>query len=340
MATKETMINVLNTIRANASPSYQERIPQATQDNISAVGNPLLEYQKTMNEFLSALVNRIGLTIVRNRELKNPLAILKQGEMPLGKDIEEIWTNPAKAETFNPESTDLLKRKISDTKAIFHRLNRQDKYTVSISNPQLRQAFLSWETLGRLLDSIVQSLYSGNYLDEFILCKNTFASAIANNKVITQTIQPITDETSAKAFITTARMIFRNLSFPSSNYNAYSLSGGNGSAVTTWTPSEDIRFIIRSDIEAYTDVSVLASSFNMDKADFLGRTLVIDDFGTAENCVAIMFDKSFPQIYDNYRDMAEFFNGDTLTYNYYYHVWQTYSVSTLCNAVAFVVSSS
>ena len=69
MANTETMVNVLNTIRANASPSYQERVPQATQDNITAVGNPLLEYNATMNEFLTSLVNRIGLVIVRNKEL-------------------------------------------------------------------------------------------------------------------------------------------------------------------------------------------------------------------------------------------------------------------------------
>ena len=228
----ETMVNVLNTIRANASPTYQERVPQATQDNITSVGNPLLEYNATMNEFLTSLVNRIGLVIVRNKELNNPLAILKQGEMPLGKDIEEIWTNPAKAETFNPQSTDLLKRKLPDTKTIFHRLNRQDKYTVSISNPQLRQAFTSWENLESLLNSIVNSLYSGNYLDEFILCKNTLASAIANNKCIKQTITAITDETTAKAFITTARLYHRNITFPSKNYNAYSISGGTNNITT------------------------------------------------------------------------------------------------------------
>lgn len=336
MSGTETMINVLNTIRANASPTYQERVPQATQDNLTAVGNPLLEYNATMNEFLTSLVNRIGLVIVRNKELNNPLSILKQGEMPLGKDIEEIWTNPAKAETFNPNSTDLLKRKLPDTKTIFHRLNRQDKYTVSISNPQLRQAFTSWENLESLLNSIVTSLYSGNYLDEFILCKNTLASAIAENKCVKQTITPITDETTAKAFITTVRLYHRNITFPSTNYNAYSLSGGAGNPVTTWTPAEDIRFIMRSDIEAFTDVNVLASAFNMSKADFLGATLVVDDFGTPENCVAMMFDKSYTQIYDNYREMTEFFNGDTLTWNYYYHVWQTYSVSTLCNAIAFI----
>lgn len=329
------IINIMNTIRANATPSYQERIPEATRDNIAAVANPLFTYSVTMNEFLHALVNRIGLTVVRNRDLRNPLAVLKQGDMPLGKDIEEIWTNPAEAEAFNPAATTLLTRKLSDTKAIFHRLNRQDKYKVSVSNPQLRQAFVSWDTLGNLVDSIINSLYSGNYLDEFILCKNLLASAVADDKIQTQTVDAVTDEASAKAFITAARMYHRNFTFPSSNYNSYTPATGE-KPVITWTPEEDIRYIIRSDIEAFTDVNVLASAFNMNKAEFLGKTLVVDDFGTATNCIAMMFDKSYTQIYDNYREMTEFYNGETLTWNYYYHVWQTYSVSTLCNAVAFV----
>lgn len=330
------IINIMNTIRANATPSYQERIPEATRDNIAAVANPLFTYSVTMNEFLHALVNRIGLTVARNRDLRNPLAVLKQGDMPLGKDIEEIWTNPAEAETFNPTATTLLTRKLSDTKAIFHRLNRQDKYKVSVSNPQLRQAFVSWETLGNLVDSIINSLYSGNYLDEFILCKNLLASAVADDKIQAQTVDAVTDEASAKAFITAARMYHRNFTFPSSNYNSYTPAAGE-KPVITWTPEEDIRYIIRSDIEAFTDVNVLASAFNMNKAEFLGKTLVVDDFGTATNCIAMMFDKSYTQIYDNYREMTEFYNGETLTWNYYYHVWQTYSVSTLCNAVAFVI---
>lgn len=331
----ETMINVLNTIRANSSPTYQERVPQATQENLTAVGAPLLEYNATMNEFLSSLVNRIGLTIVRNRELHNPLSVLKQGEMPLGKDIEEIWTNPAKAETYNPKSTDLLKQTPPDTKTLFHRMNRQDKYTVTISNPQLRTAFTSWENLEQLLNSIVTSLYSGNYLDEFLLAKRLLGSAVNDNKCIKCNIPVVADEASAKAFITAARLYHRNLTFPSAKNNAYSLSGGTGDVIT-WTPTDDIRFIIRSDIEAFTDVNVLANAFNMDKASFLGHTLIIDNFESNENCVAMMFDKAYTQIYDNYREMTEFFNGDNLTWNYYYHVWQTYSVSTLCNAVAFV----
>lgn len=331
-------INVVNAIRNGASPTYQERVPVATRNNIEAVANPLFEYQATMNEFLSSLVNRIGLTVVRSREFKNPLSVLKQGEIPLGKDIEEIWTNPAKASTFNPTATGLLSRTLPDTKAIFHRLNRQDKYTVSVSNPQLRQAFTSWDSLEGLISTIIGSLYNGNYIDELVLCKRTLASAITDGNIKTETVSALSSEANAKAFISKAREYFINFALPSSNYNAYTPASGED-PVITWTPNEDVRFIMRSDVASYVDVNVLASAFNMDKANFLGKTLVIDNFGEGgENCLAMMIDKSYTQIYDNYREMTEFFNGETLTWNYYYHVWQTYSVSTLCNAVAFVTA--
>ena len=338
MATTKTLVSALNAIRANASEDYQNRVPVATQTNLADVGNPILTYSATMNEFLNLLVNRIGLVIVHNRELRNPLAILKTGEMPLGMDVEEIAANPAKAETYNATSTDLLKQKIPDVKAAYHRLNRQDKYTVTIRNQQLRQAFTSWEKLEGLIAAIVNSLYSGNYLDEFILTKQLFASAVTNNKIKKETVTAITDEASAKAFITKARLLFRNFGFPSSSYNAWAQIGGTGDPFITWTPPEKINMIIRSDIESYVDVNVLAAAFNMDKTTFLGNVLVVDNFDSAENCVAVMCDKAYTQIYDNLTEMTEFYNAENLSWNYYYHVWQTYSVSPLANAVAFVTA--
>ena len=47
-------MDILNVIRANASSTYQERIPEATQDNIREIGNAMLTYESTQNEFLNA----------------------------------------------------------------------------------------------------------------------------------------------------------------------------------------------------------------------------------------------------------------------------------------------
>lgn len=336
--TSNGMVRMMNTIRDNATEFYRSRIPEATAENISQVSAPLFTYDITMNEFLNVLVNRIGMTIVRNRELRNPLSVLKQGEMPLGKDIEDVWTNPAKATAFDPASTSLLEVAKPDTKAVFYRQNRRDKYKVSISEQQLRTAFVSWDRLADLTGQITNSLYSGNYLDEFLLCKKVLGDAIAQGNIQTATVSAVTDEASAKSLITKARQYFRNFSLPSSNYNSYTPAQGED-PVITWTPPEDIRFIVRSDVEAIVDVNVLAAAFNMDKAEFLGQTLVVDDFGTnGTNCLAMIIDKSFTQIYDNLRETKRFENGDTLTYTYFLHVWQTYAVSPLCNAVALVTA--
>ena len=163
------MQNVMNTIRAQATADYQARVPEATRNNITEVGGAIMSYQVTENEFLNALVNKIAMTIVRNRTFKNPLAVLKKGSVPLGRNIEEIYTNPVTGETFDPTGAKLLNRAIPDTKAIYHTMNRQGQYKATISKAQLIQAFTSYEALEKLLNSIVNSIYSGADLGEFML---------------------------------------------------------------------------------------------------------------------------------------------------------------------------
>lgn len=339
MASKETIVKAVNTIRANSSPMYQERIPVATDENLSNVANPILSSQECMNEFLTSLINRIGLTIIHNKSLKDPLALLKKGnDYPLGVTIQEIFTNPAVAEKYNRKSTDLLAQKEPDVKVAYHHLNRQDRYTVTVSKPELRQAFNSYESLDKMLTNLTQSLYSGNYTDEFLLCKKLLSSAVVNNHIIKETVPKITSKETAEEFLAKSKTIFQNFSFPSSKYNSWKLENPDPdvSPVITWTPPEDVIFIVNSETSAYCDVKALASAYNMDEAQFKAQRVLVDDFLDATNCVAILCDKSFTQIYDKMKDQTSFFNGGNLVWNYYYHIWQTYSVSPFANAVAFV----
>jgi hypothetical protein len=339
------MITLVNTILQNASTEYQSRVPEATRDNITAVAAPILTYQSTQNEFLSSLVNRIGLVIVRNKIIQNPLKVLKQGEMPLGKDIQEIFTNPAKADKFNGTGTDaagktLLSQVKPDTYTLYHRRNREDQYTVTISQPQLASAFTSWEKLEELLNSVVNSLYSGDNYDEFILSKNLLAEAVSEGKVVTVEVDDIA--TSPKGFVKALKNASNLFTFPSSNFNKFKalnaalIPAVQVNDIITWTPLEDQILILRSDIATEIDVEVLAVSFNLSKADFLARTLLVDSFGSATTCYGILADKSWTQVYDNLTQMTEFYNGKAMAWNYYWNHWQTYSISHFANAVAFV----
>lgn len=335
------MVNVLNAILTNASEMYQSRVPQATQTNLTEVGSAVMSYQATENEFLNSLVNKIAMTIVHNKTFRNPLAVLKKGGMPLGKNIEEIYTNPATGTVFDPEGKDLLSRAIPDTKAIYHTLNRQGKYKVTITKAQLIHAFTSYEALEKLLNSIVNSIYSGDNLEEFMLMKELFATSIAGGKLRTTNVTDVTDTDSAKEFVKKIRTVSQAMQFPSSNFNSYHdiNSETDAKPVVTWTPKENQVLLLRNDVSVNVDVELLAQAFNVSYTDLQQRTLIVDSFGSNTNCLAVLCDEAFVQVRDNLTQMENFHNGEGLYDSFIYHHWQSYSMSLFANALAFVTGT-
>ena len=81
MSTIPTGAKVFNVVRANSSQVFMNTVPSATKDNIQTIKNILFNdsYQPMLNEFVNNLINRIGLTIIRNKSYNNPLAIFKNG---------------------------------------------------------------------------------------------------------------------------------------------------------------------------------------------------------------------------------------------------------------------
>lgn len=338
------MVSVLNTILSNASTEYSTRVPEATRTNIADVGAAIMSYKAVENEFLHALVDKIAMTMVHNKTFRNPLAVLKKGKVPLGRNIEEIYTNPATGTIFDPSGSDLLAKVAPDTKAIYHTLNRQGKYKVSITKAQLMQAFQSYEALEKLLNTIVNSLYSGDNLDEYILMKNLISSGITGKKIKTLDtgLTTIGDGDSAKALVKAIRTIGQGMTFPSDAYNSYYAinSATDAKPVITWTPIENQVLLLRSDIAVDVDVELLAKAFNVSYTDLKQRTLIVDSFGSANNCVALLADEALFQIRDHLEQLENFHNGEGLYDSWIYHHWQSYSLSLFANAMAFMLAEA
>lgn len=324
---------ILNTIRANASSDYQERVPVATQQNIAEVGNAITNYEPTRNEFLNALINRIGMVIIQSRLYENPLREFKKGMLEFGKDIEEIFVEIAKAQSYNPEvaETEVFKRVIPDVKTIFHRMNRQDFYKVTISNDQLRTAFLSYRGIEDLIGRIVDSLYSGDNYDEFLLMKHLMLDYGDKGLFYPITVTAVTDEATAKKLTVKLRATAKTIGFMSPNYNAQ--------GVHTFTPMEDIIIFMTPETEALMDVESLARAFNLEYADFLGRVVIVDDFGGLENVQALMVDRRWFMVYDTFFNFTEQYNAQGLYWNYFFHHWQVLSTSQFANAIAFTTET-
>lgn len=334
---------VFNVVRENSSQVFMETIPSATADNIQTISNILFNdaYQPQLNEFVTNLINRIGLTIIRNKTFNNPLSILRKGSVPLGTDIQDIYENPAQAEQYELSNTAMAKLLTitdPDTHVAYYRRNRKDMYTKTISRENLQGAFVSWESFENYISAITTSLYSGNYIDEFKLTKALVDGAYDNDKIIVEQISAVTNESTATAFIKKARALFNKMKLPSTQYNSYSKFSGSKGQITTWTDEDRFILIVTADVMANADVEVMARAFNLESTKFLGRVIQIDSFEN-EEIQAILCDESWFQIYENIMRFDEFYNARTMTWNEYLHVWQTYAICPFANAVVFATAT-
>lgn len=330
---------MLNAIRAEASDNYQAAVPLATRANLADVGNPIINYTAVANEFVDALMNKIVLQLITRRMWDNPLSFLRREKMPLGTDVEESHVNPAKALSYDGTETgmaDLLKIHKPDVAAVYYRLNRQDKYPVTINNEQLRGAFTMWPKLESFIAAIVDSLYLGNNIDEFKYTKELVSTAIANNHIITQTVVAPTGEQTGKGFMKTLRSLSVLFTFPSTNYNSYALISGKP-ARTTMAPISEQVILIRADVAAAIGVDVLSTLFNVSYGDYLARQIIVDDFGD-DKTLAVLCDVKAFLIMEQLRQFATFFNASSLGWQYYYHCWDLFSLSPFYDMVALVTA--
>lgn len=337
------LVGVLNTIRDNASDIYRSRIPEATRTNIQDIQEGMTNPNNAVvtNEFISTLLNMIIKQVIHNKFFSDPLKSLKKGTKPLGDTIEEIYANFVQAKGFDPTGADLLEREMPDVKAVYHRMNRQDRYKITISPEQIQKAFASYDKLESFIQTIINTLYNSSELDEFVLMKQLIKQAIDNNAMKVVTIpDPVASEQNAKDFIKAVKIVSGDMVFANSNNNAYLDSQStDNKALITCTPKSEQILIIDNATDVSVSIEVLAYVFNMSVAEFNDtRKIVIDAFPD-ESIRACLVDEQFLQVYDDLLLFKEFENAEGLYKNYYLHVWQTLAYSNLVNAVAFKVAS-
>ena len=175
-------VDVINAIRNSASIDFKNKVPLATAnaDSIREIGTIIMDYPALQNEFLSALINRIGRVILTSKMYKNPWQMFKKGVLDYGETIEEIFVNIASPEQYSAEDAEstVFKRVLPDVKSAFHVLNYQEVYPVTIQDKDLRKAFMSWDGVTDLISRVVDSMYSAAEYDEFMVMKYLLAKRL------------------------------------------------------------------------------------------------------------------------------------------------------------------
>lgn len=345
------LVNSLNRIREISSDIYHQYIPMLDENtDISAFGQPILNYQVVQNEFMSALINRIAATQFEVKYFNNPLKTLEGDRVPFGHAVQDIAVNKIAGRKFNIEDfAGLLAKYEADVKVQYFEVNSDLQYPVTITRAKLQKAFLSWDNLNSFIDEITNEMYNSAYIDEYNQVRALVTEAYLNNRVQIETISAVSDTATAKYFTERARELFLNFQAPSSSYNAWSKVGGAGRPIITWTNPEDIVIIIKNSVRAKLDVDVLASAFNIDRAVLLGNIISVPDFdvynddGTLHSdgsaIVGILCDKAFFKIREQDRDFSEFWNPNNRTWNLYLNLVKMYATSLFANAVVFATSA-
>lgn len=350
-------IDIINVIRQNASMAYQQSVPSVTtEQDIPVVGEHICGTPANANEFVNALLNRIALVQIKSSLFNNPYKELKKGYLEYGETVEEVFVEMAKAREFSVEKAESreFKRTLPDVRSAFHLINWRVQYPISVEMEELRQAFLSADGVTNLITNIINSTYRGAEYDEYLLFKYLIIKAVSHGKMYPVSYDASDIHNAAEAF----RGYSNELEFVKTQYNV--------AGVHTETPKSDQYIFMDSHYNAKFDVGVLASAFNMEKADFMGRLKLIDSFTTFDNerfdiirqnstqieevtsaelalmanVKAVVVDKEWFQVYDNLMLMSDTRVSSGLYWNYNLNVWKTISSSPFSNAIVYVSDST
>ena len=346
-------IDILNVIRQNAPYDYQQSVPHvAKASDIPKVGEVIYGTPAFANHFINALVNRIAIVRAQSATFNNPYKNLKKGYLEFGETIEDVFVQIAKVVEYSAEKADAreFKRTLPDVRSAFYAINWRVMYPVTIQDEELKRAFLSMGGVQDLIAKIVDSVYTAAENDEFLLFKYLLIKAITKGQ-----LRPVNvDATNLKDASVNFRAMSNLLMFPSKE--------NNEAGVTNTTPKDRQVIFMDSKFNAKFDVEVLASAFNMDKADFMGRLYLVDSWSSFDNerfetiransdgleevttaelqamekVKAVLLDENWFQVYDNQNKFTEKYIASGLYWNYFYHTWKTVAHSPFANAIVFV----
>lgn len=347
-------IDILNVIRNNASYAYQKDVPKIEKEqDIPKVGEILFGNPTHSNEFINALINRIALVRMQSATFNNPYKHLKKGYLEFGETVEDIFVGIINAVKFDAEkgASREFKRTLPNVQSVFHSTNWRVMYPITIEKQALKRAFTSADGVTNLITSIIDQVYQSAEYDEYLLFKYLLIKAISHGKVYPQPIDTNDMDSVAVAFR------------GKSNLLPIDMTGRfNESHVQNNTPIDKQCIFMDADFNAKFDVKVLASAFNMDKATFIGKLHLIDDFASFDNerfeaireestgleevskeelnlmknVKGVLVDEDWFQVYDNLFEFDETRVGSGLYWNYWLHVWKTISYSPFANAIVFV----
>ena len=338
------------------------------------------DYPNVKNAFINTLTNKVAKSVIFSKIYSNPLKELKKGKVEYGESIEELFVQMAMSKNFgehwedstSPEA-DLIRKLKPKVTALYCTVNFDKKYKTTVTDKQLRKAFVNEYGLSNLVMQIVSSITSQAEYQEFLATKGVILNLVAECKnksldvehktesdvslpigtVVKQTPY-IRQVSSAKDLVQAIREEVGNMKFPSNKYNL--------AKELNWVNPQDLVLMTTPSVSADIDVNVLASAFNVSSTDVKTRTILVDEMpkgvfkstsplvdkapydlssgnsiscDTTKNVKAILFDKDLLQIWDTYQATGTFYNAEGNYTNHFANREGIFAVCSFANMVVF-----
>lgn len=304
-------LEILNAIRDVAGSEYQNRIPQATRENIASVGNTILSYAPTANAFFTQLLNRIGKVVIQRMDgVEDIYDVFENGKLEFGDTIQKIFVDIPKANAFDGTATTAM---LNQSKGAIHveytKVDRKIFYKTTISIAQIKEAFTTVAKLDEFVRALIEAMSVALSYDKYVMLTNTlsehakyvvgaYQSAKAesdNNDNFRMLSLPATvaqynstsgeiewSATGAKVFLKLLRVASRGLKFPHplSYGTEFDDSDDDYDANTisvVRTPVNKQVCALEVSTMATIDVDALAVLFNIDKAEPKTRMIELED---------------------------------------------------------------
>lgn len=318
MATKASNVAILNAMRSEYE--LENRLPEVTQSNLSEIFTTMMSYSQGKNQIIPSLLERIGLQTVDSTAWRNPLAMYKKDPMRYGMTHEETFVNMCKGKLYDPRESyeAAFQQYQSYIMSVFHKVNLNMQYPVTVTFDNLRSAFLSEYGIRDMMGMKMQSAVSGANWDEYNAMKNMIDTGYTQQVLPAVTVPAVIDETSAKTMLAEVKAAVNEFKFPN--------PANNIAGATSTSEPYNLIFITTPKVNAQISVDALAYAFHLDETQVDVRTVIVDKFANS-SIQGVLLDIRFFNVRDQFREMSDQRLANVLAWNYFYTMVEMISAS-------------
>ena len=273
---------------------------------------PTPTYTQTKQEFLNSVLNKIGKQEFSNKTYTNPLKRLRGQFINGPTDIEEIYVDRAADTGYDKEGTGVLDRAKPTVSVQYHTNTVEHGYKCTVHNKQMRKGFLNANGLQTMAQAIINSLHTGQELDDYQDCIDTLkalTTAPKGSKDNIIKVSAVTNEATSKAFTKAIKKTIHKMKDYSSVY----------SDKPSFANANELILFMDSDTDVEVEIEHLASAFNMTIAQ-LNETskIIIPDMKKklGNNTIAVLAHEKCIKINPCYYDLDSIKNTRGKFVNY------------------------